>query len=392
VRILIAPDSFKDSLTAVAAAAAMAEGARRVYPDAEVLELPLGDGGEGTAAALVAATGGRMERRTVRGPLGEPVEAAFGMLGDDEADGRLPTAVVEMAAASGLERVPPERRDPKLTTTYGTGELIDAALAAGAKRLIVAIGGSATNDAGAGAMAALGARFLDADGKPLPPGGAALARLDRIDLARFRRPAPGVQITIASDVTNPLCGPRGASAVYGPQKGATSDDVALLDAALARFAEVVRRDLGHDVKDVPGAGAAGGLGAALLAFLGAGMRRGIHLVLETIRFEERLRDADLVLSGEGKLDAQTASGKTLAGIGEACRRAGVPLIAFAGAVDADAADLERMGIDATCALPAGPISPAEAMAHAGPLLAAAVARALRLVALGARMGKAARRA
>jgi len=381
MRILVAPDSFKDSLTAVAAAAAMAEGARRVYPDAEIVELPLGDGGEGTAAALVAATGGRMERRTVCGPLGEPVEAAFGLLGDGE------TAVVEMAAASGLERVPPERRDPKVTTTYGTGELIDAALTAGAKRLIVAIGGSATNDAGAGAMAALGARFLDADGNPLPPGGAALARLDRIDMGTFRRPAPGVQVTIASDVTNPLCGPRGASAVYGPQKGATPEDVALLDAALARFAEVVRRDLGRDVRDVPGAGAAGGLGAGLLAFLDARMRRGIHLVLEAIRFEERLRNADLVLSGEGKLDSQTASGKTLAGIGEACRRAGVPLIAFAGAVEADAADLDRMGIDAACALPAGPLSLAEAMAQAGPLLAAAVTRALRLVALGARMGR-----
>lgn len=379
MRLLIAPDSFKDSLTAAAAAAAMAAGARRVYPDAEITELPLGDGGEGTAAALVAATGGKMAPRTVRGPLGEPVAASFGLLGDGE------TAVVEMAAASGLERVPEGRRDPKVTTTYGTGELIAAALAAGARRLIVAIGGSATNDAGAGAMAALGARFLDARGDPLPPGGAALARLDRIDMSAFQHPDSGVQITIASDVTNPLCGPMGASAIYGPQKGATPEDVALLDAALARFAEVVERDLGRDIRETPGAGAAGGLGAGLLAFLDARPRRGIHLVLEAIRFEERLRGVDLVLSGEGKLDGQTASGKTLAGVGEACRRAGVPLIAFAGAVEADAAKLETLGIAAAVALPPRPMSASEAMARAAPLLADAVSHALRLVALGARL-------
>jgi glycerate kinase len=249
----------------------------------------------------------------------------------------------------------------------------------------VAIGGSATNDAGAGAMAALGARFLDAEGRPLPPGGAALARLDRIDMSGFRHPGSGVKVTVASDVTNPLLGPRGASAIYGPQKGATPEDVALLDAALARFAEVVRRDLGRDVRETPGAGAAGGLGAALLAFLDAEMRRGIHLVLEAIHFDERLRDADLVLSGEGKLDAQTASGKTVAGVGEACRRAGVPLIGFAGAVTADPAQMEPMGIDAALGLPPGPLTLAEAMAQAGPLLADAVARALRLVAVGARI-------
>jgi glycerate kinase len=383
MKIVVAPDSFKGSLTAVEAAAAMAEGVRRVFPDAEIVLLPVGDGGEGTADALVAATGGRLERRTVQGPLGEPVDAAFALLGGGE------TALVEMAAASGLNRVPEARRDPKVTTTYGTGELIGAALASGARRLIVAIGGSATNDGGAGAMAALGARFLDDAGQPLPPGGAALARLARIDLTGFRRPGPGVQVVIASDVTNPLCGPTGASAVYGPQKGATADDVRLLDAALAHYAAVVRRDVGRDIRDTPGAGAAGGLGAALLAFLDAEMRRGIHLVLEAIRFEERLRGADLVLSGEGRIDGQTAAGKTLSGIGEACKRAGVPLLAFAGALADDLPDLEALGVSGVAALPSRPMSEAEAVANAGPLLTAAVTRALQLVALGACAGFAA---
>jgi glycerate kinase len=378
MKILVAPDSFKGSLTAVEAAAAIAEGARRVFPDAEIVLLPVGDGGEGTADALVAATGGRLERRTVQGPLGEPVNATFALLGGGE------TALVEMAAASGLHRVPESRRDPKLTTTYGTGELIGAALASGAHRLIVAIGGSATNDGGAGAMAALGARFLDETGQPLPPGGAALARLARIDLTGFRRPGPGVQVVIASDVTNPLCGPTGASAVYGPQKGATPEDVRLLDAALAHYAAIVGRDVGRDIRDTPGAGAAGGLGAALLAFLDAEMRRGIHLVLEAVRFEERLRGTDLVLSGEGKIDGQTAAGKTLSGIGEACRRACVPLIAFAGALADDLPDLEALGISGVAALPSRPMPLAEAVADAGALLTAAVTRALQLVALGAR--------
>jgi glycerate kinase len=378
MKIVVAPDSFKGSLTAVDAAEAMAAGARRVFPDAEIIRLPVGDGGEGTADALVAATGGRLERRRVQGPLGEPVEAAFALLGDGE------TALVEMAAASGLNLIPEARRDPKVTTTYGTGELIGAALASGARCLIVAIGGSATNDGGAGAMAALGARFLDDAGRPLPPGGAALARLARIDLTGFRRPEACVRVVIASDVTNPLCGPHGASAIYGPQKGATPDDVRLLDAALDHYAAIVRRDVGRDVRDTPGAGAAGGLGAGLVAFLGAEMRRGIHLVLEAIRFEERLRGVDLVLSGEGKIDGQTAAGKTLSGIGEACRRAGVPLIAFAGALADDLPDLEALGIRGVAALPSRPMPLAEAVANAGPLLTAAVARALQLVCIGAR--------
>jgi glycerate kinase len=379
MKIVVAPDSFKGSLTAVEAAARMAEGARRVFPDATIVELPIGDGGEGTAAAVVAATGGRLERREVRGPLGEPVEAAFGVLGDGE------TAIVEMAAASGLVLLPAERRDPKVTTTYGTGELIGAALDLGVRRLIVAIGGSATNDGGAGALAALGARFLDAAGEELPPGGAALARLDRIDLSGLRRPAPGVRVVIASDVTNPLCGPTGASAIYGPQKGATSADVALLDAALEQYARIVRRDVGCDIRNTPGAGAAGGLGAGLHAFLGAEMQRGIHLVLEAIRFEEQIRDADLVLSGEGQIDGQTASGKTLSGVGEVCRRVGVPLVAIAGALGDDLPDPGAIGIDAVMGLTPRPISLDAAMAGAGPLLADAAERAMRLVAVGMRL-------
>lgn len=376
MRIVLAPDSFKGSLSAVEAAAAMAAGVHDAFPGADTLQVPVGDGGEGTVEAMVRATGGRRVPAQVTGPLGEPVQAFYGILGD----GR--TAVVEMAAASGLALVPPERRDARRTTSQGTGELIAAALQARPQRLIIGIGGSATNDAGAGAMATLGARFLGAAGAALPPGGVELARLERIDLSGFQRPPPDTEIVIASDVTNPLCGPAGASAVYGPQKGAGPEDVADLDAALERWAAVVARDVGVQVRDSPGAGAAGGMGAALLAFMGARMQRGIDLVLDAVRFEERLEGAELVLTGEGKIDAQTAFGKTIAGVGARCRARRVPALAFAGWLGEDLPDLETIGIaGVTCILPR-PLSLEEALRCAAPFLRAEVARTLRIFAAG----------
>jgi glycerate kinase len=289
-----------------------------------------------------------------------------------------------MAAASGLGLVPPEQRDSRRATSAGTGELIRAALESRPERLIIGIGGSATNDAGAGAMTALGARFLGRSGHELPPGGAALSNLDRIDLSSFRRPPAGTEIVIASDVTNPLCGPTGASAVYGPQKGAAPDDVAVLDAALEQFARIVARDLGVPVRDVPGAGAAGGLGAALRAFLGARMERGVELVLDAVRFDRCLEGADLALTGEGKIDAQTAFGKTIAGVGVRCRSRGVPALAFAGWLGEDLPDLQPAGITAVACILPRPMAVEEAMAGAAEFLQASVTRALQIYMAGAR--------
>src|SRR5215467_753676 len=259
MRILIAPQSLKGSLTAAEAGQAIAQGVRAVYPQAEIEIVPVADGGEGTVQALVDATGGEIVQQKVTGPLGEPVLAFFGLLGD----GR--TAAIEMAASSGLPLVPPERRDPRITTTYGVGELILAALDRGRRHFIIGIGGSATNDGGAGMAQALGASLLTEDGKEIAPGGAALMTLERISTARFDARLQQCTIEVASDVNNPLCGPAGASAVYGPQKGATPAMVAQLDAALAHYSEIIERDLGQFVRDIPGAGAAGGLGAGLIA-------------------------------------------------------------------------------------------------------------------------------
>lgn len=356
MRIVVCPDSFKDCLPAARVAAAMAAGCRRAAPGAEVLELPLADGGEGTVAALVAATGGRLVERRVSGPLGEPVTAAYGLLGDGL------TAVIEMAAASGLELVPPALRDPRRTTTRGTGELIAAALDAGVRRIVIGLGGSATNDGGTGLASALGARFLGADGADLPPGGAALARLARIDATGLDPRLAAAELRAACDVDNPLCGPRGASRVYGPQKGASPADVELLDGALARYAERLRADLGQDVAELPGAGAAGGLGAGLVAFGGASLGSGIDLVLDVVGFDAALDGTDLILTGEGRLDGQTLHGKTIAGVLRRAVRGKVPVVALAGSLEGCPAALYQAGLLAAFALPPGPLSLAEAIA------------------------------
>jgi len=323
--VIVAPQSFKGSADAVGVAAAIARGVRRAWPDATVEEMPLADGGEGTVRALVRATKGTVRTARAHDPLGREIVAEWGVLGDGS------TAVVEMAAASGLPLLGPSERDPRVTSTRGTGELVLEAAASGAHRIVIGLGGSATNDGGAGMARAFGYRFLDREGRDLPEGGAALAQLARIDgQTDLRLIRPSVEA--ACDVRNPLLGPEGASAVYGPQKGATAEMVRELDAALARYADVVERFVGRRVRDVPGAGAAGGLGAGLLAFLDARLVSGAFLVLQAVGFAERLATADLVITGEGRIDRQSAYGKVTGAVAAAALRARVPVAAVAGAV------------------------------------------------------------
>ncbi|HVI73697.1 MAG TPA: glycerate kinase [Anaeromyxobacteraceae bacterium] len=377
MRVVIAPDSFKGSVSALGVAQAMERGVRAVFPDAEVRQVPIADGGEGTVEALVTATRGRLEQRTVRGPLGEPVLARWGVLGDGQ------TAVIEMAAASGLPLVPKDRRDPRVTSTYGTGELVRTALEAGLAKLVIGIGGSATNDGGTGLARALGVRFLDAAGAELPEGGAALGRLARIDLAGLDSRLASAEILVACDVDNPLTGPRGASAVYGPQKGATPQMVAELDAALGHYARVAQAATGRDVALHPGAGAAGGLGAGLLFFTPARLRPGVDIVLETTGFVELVRGADLVLTGEGRTDFQTAMGKAPVGVAQAAKRHGVPVVCLAGGLGDGADDVLAKGIDALASAVPQAMPLEEAMARGAELVEAAAARACRLIKVGA---------
>ena len=325
MKIVIAPDSFKESLSAPEVAAAIARGWRQVFPEAELLLRPMADGGEGTVDAVLAATGGERRECRVCGPLGEPVLAHWGWLGEG-------TAVLEMASASGLHHVPRDRRDATVTTSLGTGELIRAALDAGATRIILGLGGSATNDGGAGLLQALGVRFLDAREVELPPGGAALARLARIDVGGLDPRLLQARLEIAADVDNPLCGPRGASRVFGPQKGADPQQVEQLDAALEHYARLVAATLGEDHSRHPGVGAAGGLGFAARAFLHAGFRPGIELVAELSGLADAVEGADLVITGEGRLDSQSLHGKTPVGVARTARAAGVPVLALAGSL------------------------------------------------------------
>lgn len=379
MRILIAPQSLKGSLTAAEAGAAIARGAQSVFPEAEIDIVPIADGGEGTVQALVDATGGQIVRQQVTGPLGESVLGFFGLLGDGS------TAVIEMAAAAGLPLVPPAQRDPRITTTYGVGELIVAALDHGCRRFIIGIGGSATNDGGAGMAQALGASLLTHEGAELARGGAALAALSHISLAHLDPRLKACTVEVACDVNNPLCGPVGASAVYGPQKGATPEMVAQLDVALSTYAQVIERDLGLSVKDLPGAGAAGGLGAGLIAFLGAILRPGAQIVLEAVKLEERVSSASLVITAEGQIDAQTAYGKSVGAVAAMAKRYGLPVLALAGSLGDNYQAVYELGIDAVTVLPSGPMSLSFAMEHAGQLTSDATERALRLLRIGAQL-------
>lgn len=381
-KIVVAPQALKGSLDAPAAGAVIAEALAEALPAARVIVTPVADGGEGTTRALVEATGGRLLSAPVTGPLGAPVQASWGILGG-QTEPAGPVAVIEMAAAAGLPLVPPHQRDPARATTRGVGELLLVALDAGCRQIILGLGGSATNDGGAGMAQALGARLLDAAGHDLPPGGAALARLDRIDSTGLDARLAQTSIRVACDVTNPLCGPLGASVVYGPQKGADAAMVAMLDAALAHYAALIQRDLGRDVADVPGAGASGGLGAGLLAFTSAELTPGAPLVLEAIHFAAIVAGAALVIVAEGRLDEQTAYGKITAAVARMAQAAGARVVALAGSVALDDAALATLGIDAALPLASGPLSLDESMAQARPLLAQATRRAVRLMRVGA---------
>ena len=373
MRVVVAPDSYKGSVSAVGVAAALERGVLRVFPQAEVRKIPIADGGEGTVEALVTATGGQMRQERVRDPLGEPVEAGWGILGDGQ------TAVIEMAAASGLPLVPAGRRDPRITTTYGTGELIRAALDAGLRRIIIGIGGSATNDGGTGMAQALGAKFLAPDGVELPSGGGALTKLKTMDLSALDPRLAETEITVACDVDNPLCGARGASAVFGPQKGATPAMVTELDSALANFAECARTATGRDVAELAGAGAAGGLGAGLLFFTPAKLRPGVEIVLEAVKFAEVVKDAAFVITGEGRTDFQTAYGKAPVGVAKVAKRYGVPVFCISGGLGDGADDVLVQGIDATMSICSRPLSLDECMRDGETLIEEAAARLCRIL-------------
>ncbi|EKK5267004.1 glycerate kinase [Cronobacter dublinensis] len=339
-KIVIAPDSFKESLSAMDVATAIEAGFREIYPQATYVRLPMADGGEGTVEAMVAATGGHIVQVPVTGPLGNRVEGFYGVLGDGE------TAVIEMAAASGLHLVPPAQRDPRITTSFGTGELILAALDSGVKTIIIGIGGSATNDGGAGMMQALGARFLDSQQRGLLPGGASLASLEHIEMSGLDPRLAHTTFTVACDVDNPLCGAKGASAIFGPQKGATPEMVAQLDAALRRFGTTLEAVTGKSIISAPGAGAAGGMGAALLGMLNAQLRPGIDIVTQTLGLAQAVRDADLVITGEGRLDSQSIHGKTPVGVARVAKQFQRPVVAIAGSLTPDYQVVHEHGIDA----------------------------------------------
>jgi glycerate 2-kinase len=344
LRVIVAPNSFKGSLSAAQAAAAIARGVRQARPDAEVVEIPVADGGEGTVDALIAARNGTYRSVEVEGPLGDPVQATSGLI-----DGGR-TGVVELASASGLTLIPTERRDPRQASTYGFGQLLGAVRKQKVESIIAGIGGSATNDGGAGMAQALGYRLLDAGGRDLPRGGAALAQLARIDASGFDSAWHAVSVMVACDVTNPLTGPQGASYIYGPQKGADEKAVRELDQALAHLAEIIERDLGKRVADVPGAGAAGGAGAGLIAFLAARLVPGAPLVVDASGFDQALPGARLVITGEGRVDGQTAYGKAPGEVAKRAHAAGIPTLLLAGSRGPGWESLISMGVTSVVTL------------------------------------------
>ncbi|OOF83342.1 glycerate kinase [Rodentibacter ratti] len=340
MKIVIAPDSFKESLTALEVATAIETGFKRVFPDAEYVKLPMADGGEGTVQSLVDATQGKIIEAEVTAPLGEKIKSFFGLSGDGK------TAIIEMAAASGLHLVPPEKRNPLITASYGTGELIKHALDLGVEKFILGIGGSATNDGGVGMLQALGMQFLDAQGKQIEFGGAQLINLARIEAKGLDPRLQNVHIEVACDVNNPLCGERGASAIFGPQKGATPEMVKQLDQALAHFAAIAKRDCGKDIAEQAGAGAAGGMGGGLLLLPNAQLKAGVQIVLDTLNLAHYVQDADYVITGEGRMDAQSIMGKTPIGVARTAKQFNKPVIAIVGCLREDYDVVFAHGIDA----------------------------------------------
>ena len=363
MRIVVAPNAFKGSMNAVQAAEAMKKGILAVVPQADVTCVPVADGGDGLTEVMLAGLSGTRVEARVAGPRMEPLSAPFCMVPSRK------LAVVEMAKASGLALLPKARHDPTRTTTYGTGELMRAAMDNGARRIIVGIGGSATCDGGIGMAAALGYRFLDATGTPVDPVGGCLGAIASIDRRNVDSRLDGISVSVACDVTNPLIGDNGASVVYSPQKGATPEQVARLDAGLANLARVIRRDLGVAIADMPGAGAAGGLGGGLHAFVGAELKPGIDLVIDVVKLKDAIAGADLVLTAEGRIDGQTRFNKAPAGVARTAKAAGVPCIAICGGIGDGIESLRDIGIDAVFSICSGPQSLAAAIGDADGLLA-----------------------
>ncbi|MEE7571366.1 glycerate kinase [Citrobacter werkmanii] len=340
MKIVIAPDSYKESMSALEVATAIELGFREIWPEAEYVKIPVADGGEGTVEAMVAAMQGHLVHVDVTGPLGNTIQAFYGLSGDER------SAFIEMAAASGLEQVPANLRDPLKTTSWGTGELIRHALDAGVEHIIIGIGGSATNDGGAGMVQALGARLLDAQDEDIAHGAMGLESLARIDISQLDPRLAGCRIEVACDVTNPLTGKEGASVVFGPQKGATAEMIPRLDRALTHYAQLIARDLDVNVLELAGGGAAGGMGAALYAFCGAQLRRGIEIVTDALRLDACVADADLVVTGEGRIDSQTIHGKVPVGVAKIAKRYNKPVIGIAGSLTADVGVVHEHGLDA----------------------------------------------
>ncbi|MEK4981673.1 MULTISPECIES: glycerate kinase [Bacillales] len=355
--IVLAPDSFKESMTAKEVCEAMERGIKKGNPNVTCIHVPMADGGEGTMQSLVDATGGTVHTVTVTGPLGDQVEASYGISGDGS------TGVLEMASASGIHLVPIAQRNPLVTTTYGTGELIKACLDHGVSRLLIGIGGSATNDGGAGVVQALGGKLLDAEGKELAFGGGELGRLARLDLSGFDPRLQDVEVEVACDVTNPLCGETGASHVFGPQKGATPEMIEQLDRNLRNYAGVMKQQLGKDIIDYPGAGAAGGLGGGLMVFLNGTLKKGIDMVVDYTGLEEKVRQADMVWTGEGGMDFQTQYGKTPLGVARVAKKHGKPVVALAGRVGDGIDVLYDQGMDAIFGIMPGAATLSEALAN-----------------------------
>ena len=379
MKIVIAPQAFKGSLSALNVANAVQKGVRRIFPDAQILTCPVADDGDGTLETLVESSGGKIMDTNVADPTGKPIVAQWGAMGDGN------TAVIEMARTSGLALLTLEERDPLNATTYGLGEIIVSALNKGFRKFIVGIGGSATNDAGAGMAQALGIRLMDREGRNLVFGGAALQNLSVIDTSSIDQRVLESNFQIACDVNNPLTGPEGASAVYGPQKGATEENVRQLDSALSVFAEVAKRDLGKDISNLEGAGAAGGLGAGMIAFVEGHLRAGVDIVLDTVNLAEKLESADLVITGEGSIDFQTVYNKAPIGVARMAKARGIPTIGISGMLGKNYQIVHNHGIDAALSIANGPISLEESLQNAPSLISEAVEESLRLISVGMKL-------
>lgn len=372
VKILIAPDKFKESLSALKVADSIEKGILKVFPKAVIEKVPMADGGEGTVESLVDATGGKIIKTNVKDPLFRDIESFYGILGDGK------TAVIEMAAASGLYLLKDYERNPMITTTYGTGQLIKDALDRGCRRFIIAIGGSATNDGGAGMATVLGVKFYDKDGIEIGLGGGELSKIYSIDTSNIDDRLKECEFIVACDVANPLIGENGASRVYGPQKGATKEMVEVLDKNLEHYGKLLEKYFNKKIIDVPGSGAAGGLGAGLMAFLNAQLKNGIEIIIETLKLEEKIKEADIVISGEGKIDFQTAFGKTISGIAKLCKKHNKPLIVIAGTVE-DIENLYEIGVSSIFSIVEKPMSLEDAIKNAPTLLEKSAERIFRLI-------------